>query len=78
MHFVYILVSADQKHWYVGVTNDLERRISEHNSKKCPHTSKFCPWKIQSYTAFQDRDRAEDFEKYLKSHSGRAFTKKHL
>ena len=78
MHFVYSLESDDQKHWYVGLTDDLDRRMAEHNSGKSSHTSKFGRWKLKTYTAFQDRNRAETFERYLKSHSGRAFTKKHL
>jgi putative endonuclease len=78
MYFVYILVSEDRQHWYIGLTNNLERRIAEHNAEKSTHTRKFGPWNIQTYIAFHERSRAEEFEKYLKSHSGRAFTKKHL
>ena len=78
MHFVYILESIDQQHWYIGLTNDLDRRMTEHNSGKSSHTSKFVSWKLKTYIAFHDRSRAEEFEQYLKSHSGRAFTKKHL
>lgn len=78
MHYVYIIVSEDDLHWYVGITNDLQRRLSEHNQGKSIHTSKHKTWRIKTYTSFESRARAEDFEKYLKSHSGRAFTKKHL
>ena len=78
MHYVYILESADQQHWYVGKTNNLQRRLAEHNDGKSPHTSKFSTWKLKSFIGFDDRNRAEAFEQYLKSHSGRAFTKKHL
>jgi predicted GIY-YIG superfamily endonuclease len=78
MHFVYILESDDQQHWYVGLTDDIDRRMTEHNSGKSSHTSKFGSWELKTYTAFRDRNRAEAFERYLKSHSGRAFTKKHL
>ena len=78
MIYVYILESHDMQHWYIGVTDDINRRLSEHNSGQCIHTNKHKPWKLKSFTAFHDRERAEAFEKYLKSHSGRAFTKKHL
>ena len=78
MHFVYSLESVDGNHWYVGVTNDVERRLSEHNAGKCIHTNKFKPWTLRTYTAFVERKRAEEFEKYLKSHSGRAFSKRHF
>jgi putative endonuclease len=75
---VYIIESEDRIHWYIGITDDVDRRLKEHNSGRCIHTNKYKPWNIKSYTAFTDRNRAEVFEKYLKSHSGRAFAKKHL
>lgn len=78
MHYVYILESEDGRHWYVGITNNVERRIAEHNIGKSVHTSKYADWKCKTYIAFEDKQRAMDFEKYLKSHSGRAFTKKRL
>jgi hypothetical protein len=36
------------------------------------------PWKIKTAIAFKDNDKAIEFEKYLKSQSGRAFAKKRL
>ena len=79
MWYVYILRSTefpDQE--YVGVTEDLKRRILEHNAGKSKHTAKFKPWKLIWYCAFSDKHKALEFEAYLKSHSGRAFTKKRL
>jgi putative endonuclease len=43
-----------------------------------PHTSKYAPWKLVTYVAFSDRQKAEAFEHYLKSGSGHAFAKKRL
>jgi putative endonuclease len=77
--YVYILqstVSSDRH--YIGFTTDLNGRLSEHNAGKSPHTSKYLPWRIQTALAFTDKDKALEFEKYLKSHSGRAFAKKHF
>lgn len=78
MHYVYVLESKTTSHWYIGVTNDLRRRLYEHNSGKSVHTNKYRPWKIRLYVTFENRNQAEEFEKYLKSHSGRAFMSKHL
>ena len=78
MHFVYSLESEDGTHWYVGLTENVERRLAEHNDGRSIHTNKHRPWRLKSFTAFTDRMRAEAFEHYLKSHAGRAFTKKHL
>jgi predicted GIY-YIG superfamily endonuclease len=79
MHYVYLLQSelfTDER--YVGLTGDLKRRLSAHNAKKSPHTSKFAPWKLVTYIAFSERQKAETFERYLKSGSGHAFAKKRL
>jgi predicted GIY-YIG superfamily endonuclease len=63
---------------YVGATADLKRRMADHNAGKSAHTSKFIPWELVWYSAFPDKYKALGFEKYLKSHSGRAFAKKRL
>jgi len=78
MHYVYILESYDGEHWYVGCTTDLERRLKEHNGGDGVHTKKYRPWKIKMYVVFHDQEKAFAFEKYLKSNSGRAFTKCHF
>ena len=79
MWYVYIIRSADvPEQEYVGATSDLKRRLPEHNAAKSPHTAKFKPWKLIWYCAFPDKYKALAFEKYPKSHSGRAFAKKRL
>ncbi|MEA1948427.1 MAG: GIY-YIG nuclease family protein, partial [Thermodesulfobacteriota bacterium] len=40
---------------------------------KSKHTAKYKPWELVTYTAFSERSKALSFEKYLKSHSGKAF-----
>ncbi len=68
MHFVYILQSEDdpERH-YVGCTHDLHDRLRRHNAAEVSHTAKFLPWRIKTYIAFSDEQRARDFEHYLKS-----------
>ena len=79
MCYVYSIQSEENTDkYYVGLTTDIERRLSERNARKSIHTNKFYPWKIVSYTAFIDKGRAEKFEAYLKTSSGRAFAKKRL
>jgi predicted GIY-YIG superfamily endonuclease len=78
-YFVYILQSINfPDRFYSGYTVDLQRRLDEHNQGKSIHTNKYRPWKIRDYFAFDDERRAKDFEKYLKTASGRAFQKKRL
>jgi predicted GIY-YIG superfamily endonuclease len=79
MHYTYILQSQqDPDRFYIGSTSDLKRRLTEHNSGKSIHTNKFLPWKIKNYIAFKCQEKAEKFEKYLKSGNGRIFTKKYF
>ena len=77
--YVYILRSSvNPGRVYVGRTIDLERRLDEHNSGLMPATYRFRPWQIDVSVWFKDEDKAIAFEAYLKSGSGRAFSKRHL
>lgn len=79
MYFVYLLKSiAVPMRKYVGITDDPNRRLAEHNNGQSIHTNKFKPWCLMTYIAFDDLPKAQAFERYLKSHSGRAFAKRHL
>jgi putative endonuclease len=79
MHYVYLLQSeAVVGQRYIGVTADLKQRLVEHNAGKSPHTSKYVPWKLVTYIAFSDEQKARAFERYLKSGSGHAFARKRL
>jgi len=77
MYYVYFIQSISVPYrYYIGLTTDINRRLTEHNNGKSIHTNKFRPWKIVGYTAFVDKCKAEKFEIYLKTSSGRAFAKK--
>jgi len=79
MKFVYTIQSlSSPDEFYTGITYDLQSRLAEHNRGESSHTCKFMPWKIVTYTAFVDEQKAHDFERYLKTGSGRAFAKKRL
>lgn len=79
MQYVYILRSqSDPDRHYIGTTHDLRERLDRHNTGAVSRTAKYGPWTIKTYLAFDNRDRALAFEKYLKSASGRAFSKKRL
>jgi len=60
------------------MAEDLDERLKRHNAGQCEHTSKFMPWQIEIAIAFRSKEKAVAFEKYLKSHSGRTFAKKHF
>ena len=79
MYYVYLLESEhDPTRRYVGLTANLRQRLKEHNGGKSAHTAKYLPWQIKTYIAFSDQEKAEQFERYLKSGSGHDFAKKRL
>lgn len=79
MYYAYILRSENfPDQTYVGSTADLRKRLADHNAGKSVHTNKFKPWNLVGYIALPEKQLAEQFEKYLKSGSGRAFAKRHL
>lgn len=72
--YVYILQSnARAGGFYVGFTEDLQARLKKHNAGEVPHTAKSRPWRIKTAIAFTEQERATEFERYLKSSTGRAF-----
>ena len=79
MKYVYMLQSVEiENRHYVGATVDLRKRLAEHNRGEVLHTRKFLPWKLVGYVAFSDEGKANGFEAYLKTGSGRAFAKRHF
>jgi predicted GIY-YIG superfamily endonuclease len=79
MKYVYLLRSlSDPSQRYIGLTEDLNRRLEEHNAGKSPHTSKNLPWRIEVVVRFENDQKAASLERYLKSGSGHAFANRHL
>ena len=64
--------------YYVGCTDDLKDRISRHQKGQVDATANRLPVKLDFYFVVHNKYKAFEFEKYLKSGSGRAFIKKHL
>ena len=80
MYSVCLLESiSDRSRRYVGLTTQtVSSRLQEHNDGKSIHTNKFRPWRCVVQIAFEDRTKAEEFERYLKHGSGHAFAKRHF
>jgi predicted GIY-YIG superfamily endonuclease len=79
MFYTYVIESLSHpERRYTGRTADLRQRLAAHNAGQCHHTSKFVPWKIKLYVAFETIEQAQHFEKYLKSGSGHAFASRHF
>lgn len=77
MYYVYILKLSDGS-YYTGYSADLKRRINHHLNGSVESTKNYRPLKLVYYTAFLAKEKAVDFEKYLKSSSGFAFSNKRL
>lgn len=74
---VYILLCSDGSN-YVGCTSDLEERLKRHRKGQVISTKSRLPVQVLTYIVFKDKYKSYNFEKYLKSGSGRAFMKKRL
>ncbi|PIU36279.1 hypothetical protein COT03_00440 [Candidatus Shapirobacteria bacterium CG07_land_8_20_14_0_80_39_18] len=77
MYYVYFLKCSDDRN-YIGCTDNLRDRIDRHQKGNVPATKDLRPIKLVNYFAFSDKYIAFNFEKYLKSGSGRAFLKRHI
>lgn len=77
--FVYVLRSlAVPDRYYVGVTSNVAERLAAHNEAHLPNTARYRPWRIHVIVEFTSEETAVQFERYLKSGSGRAFVKRHF
>ena len=78
MYYVYILKSLTNIKSYVGITNNVKRRLSEHNNGNNYYTKRYKPWKIVHIERYNKQFDAHNREKYLKSCSGRKWMKENI
>ncbi len=75
MFYVYVLESQIRKYIYVGLTNNLERRVNQHNLGKEKTTKPYKPFKLIHYEELKTRPEARKREKFLKSGCGKEWIK---
>jgi len=75
MFYIYILFSESSRIYYVGYTNDVERRLAEHNDDAYhKFTSKHRPWVLKRFFPVSDiRGEAVKVERYIKKQKSRRF-----
>lgn len=73
MFTVYILYSKSFDRYYVGYTNDMDRRISEHNRKKGKFTDAGIPWVLVHSELYNSKKEAMVREKLIKSRKSKSF-----
>jgi putative endonuclease len=71
MIILYVIRSEVNKELYVGITNNLERRLAEHEKGKNRYTKGLRPWKHVHQEEYPDYASARKQEKYYKSGSGK-------
>ena len=74
---VYILKCASGQ-YYTGYTANIKNRLIAHNNGEVQFTKDKLPLELVQLTQFADKQKAYDFERYLKSGSGIAFRNKRL
>ena len=73
-NIVYVIrCVTDPSKYYTGLTDNVERRLAVHNSGGSAYTAALRPWILVAFTVFSDSASAAEFERYLKTGSGRAF-----
>ncbi len=70
MYYAYILKSLNDGIYYKGSTDDLQKRLKEHNSGKVKYTKGHLPYKMHYYEGFKTRSEAIKREKFFKSIDG--------
>jgi putative endonuclease len=73
MYKVYILFSLKLKRFYVGYTNDIERRILEHNRIKGKYTDAGIPWELIYLEDYATKEEAMAREKFIKSKKSKSY-----
>ena len=76
MYYTYVLISRKNNDFYIGSTENLEERISSHNTGKVRSTRTYRPWELLEYEVFDSRSEAVRRERFLKSHQQKEILKR--
>jgi putative endonuclease len=72
-YFVYILYSKQIDQYYVGHTQDIEKRLSQHNSARSKSTKKTSDWELVYQERFTTRGEAMRREQTIKKKKSRLY-----
>ena len=75
MFYVYVIKSQLRNYIYVGMTNNFQRRIKQHNNGENSTTKAYRPFELIFVEEYNTRVEAREREKYLKSGIGKEFIK---
>ena len=78
MWFVYMIHSKVSEFRYIGSTNNVWRRLREHNAGENQSTKGYRPFELEAYVAVPTERRARELEQYFKRGSGKVVLYKHI
>ncbi|OGK20295.1 excinuclease ABC subunit C [Candidatus Roizmanbacteria bacterium RIFCSPHIGHO2_02_FULL_37_13b] len=78
MYYTYVLESLKDKSLYKGYTDNLKRRLQEHNHREVDSTKYKIPWKVIYYEAYLNQQDATSREKFFKTQWGRNYLRRIL
>ena len=70
MYTVYVIQSKKNRHYYIGSTGDINKRIFYHNNNKNRSTKNKGPWELVHSEIFEDKKSAWLRERQIKSYKG--------
>ena len=76
MYFTYILYSEKLNKYYVGSTNDLLRRLADHNRGKTQYAKLGMPWELKYHEEFMSKTEAVGREIEIKKMKSRKYIEK--
>jgi len=76
--YVYVLRSLKNRGLYIGFTDDLRKRLQEHNRGLNSSTKAYLPWQLIFYEAYRNKEDAKRRESYLKTNQGSRLLKRML
>jgi putative endonuclease len=77
-YYVYVLISERDGKFYIGYTDDLKKRLNDHNKEKVPSTKNRTPLKLVYYEACLNQQDATKREKYFKTTWGKRYINSRL
>ena len=71
MYYVYILLNDAKTRTYTGVTDDVNKRLADHNDGRVKSSQSYRPYKVIHTESFETLSEARQKEKFYKSTTGR-------
>jgi putative endonuclease len=77
-YYVYVIESVDKDFIYTGITNNLQRRLKEHNNGEENSTKAYAPFELIFFEGYRNKSDAKRREEYLKTTRGKRVLRRML